>query len=44
MTTVVQAASQDIHVLRVNGTIVPVVADYIDEGISEAERARVFGR
>jgi len=34
---VVNAATQSIQVLRVDGTIVPVVADYIDRGISEAE-------
>ena len=31
------AASPDIHVLHVDGTIVPVVADYIDRGITDAE-------
>ncbi len=33
----VGAATQSIHVLTVDGTIVPVIADYIDRGISEAE-------
>ncbi len=33
----VSAATQSIHVLKVDGTIVPVVADYIDRGISKAE-------
>src|SRR4030042_7023059 len=31
------ADSSDIEVLRVDGTIVPVVADYIDRGIGRAE-------
>jgi len=31
------AATQSIHILHVEGTIVPVVADYIDRGISQAE-------
>jgi membrane-bound serine protease (ClpP class) len=31
------AASPVIHVLQVDGIIVPVVADYIDQGITEAE-------
>ena len=31
------AATQSIHILHVEGTIVPVVADYIDRGISKAE-------
>lgn len=31
------AASPVIHVLQVDGTIVPVVADFIDQGITEAE-------
>ncbi len=35
--TEAQAASQMIHVLRVEGTIVPIIADYIDRGISKAE-------
>ena len=34
---VAQAAGSGVVVLRVDGTIVPVVADYIDRGISEAE-------
>ncbi|OGN91393.1 MAG: serine protease [Chloroflexi bacterium RBG_13_50_10] len=33
----VGADSSDIEVLRVDGTIVPVVADYIDRGIGRAE-------
>ena len=36
-TIVAQASSSGVVVLRVDGTIVPVVADYIDRGISEAE-------
>ncbi len=32
-----QAATPVIEVLRVEGTIVPIVADYIDRGISQAE-------
>ena len=32
-----RAANQSIHVLRVEGTIVPVVADYIERGIEKAE-------
>jgi membrane-bound serine protease (ClpP class) len=31
------AANQSIHILRVEGTIVPVTADYIDRGIEKAE-------
>lgn len=31
------AASQSIHILHVEGTIVPVVADYIERGIEKAE-------
>lgn len=31
------AASPDIEVLRIDGTIVPIVVDYIERGISEAE-------
>ncbi|MFC1947138.1 nodulation protein NfeD [Chloroflexota bacterium] len=34
-----QAAAPSVHVLTVDGTIVPVIADYIDRGISEAEGA-----
>ncbi|MDD5094674.1 MAG: ATP-dependent Clp protease proteolytic subunit, partial [Dehalococcoidia bacterium] len=34
---VAQDDSSDIYILHVDGTIVPVVADYIDRGISEAE-------
>lgn len=34
-----QAAAPSVHVLTVDGTIVPVIADYIDRGISEAEDA-----
>jgi len=33
----VSANTQSVQVLRIEGTIVPVVADYIDRGISEAE-------
>ncbi len=33
----VSATTQSIQVLRVEGTIVPIVADYIDRGISKAE-------
>lgn len=33
----VQAQGSPVHVLTVEGTIVPVVADYIDDGISRAE-------
>ncbi len=33
----VQAAAPTVEVLSVDGTIVPVIADYIDRGISEAE-------
>lgn len=33
-----QAAAPSVHVLTVDGTIVPVVADYIDRGITEAEK------
>ncbi|MBT4511720.1 MAG: nodulation protein NfeD, partial [Chloroflexi bacterium] len=31
------ADSPEIHVLHVDGTIVPVIADYIDRGITKAE-------
>jgi len=31
------AATQSIHILHVEGTIVPVVAEYIDRGITKAE-------
>lgn len=31
------AATPSIHVLKVEGTIVPVIADYIERGISQAE-------
>ncbi len=34
---VAEAATQPIHVLKVEGTIVPIIADYIDRGISKAE-------
>ncbi len=37
VSTNVSAATQSIHILHVEGTIVPVVADYIDRGISKAE-------
>ncbi|UCG10356.1 MAG: nodulation protein NfeD [Dehalococcoidia bacterium] len=33
----VNAANQSVKVLHVKGTIVPIVADYIDRGISQAE-------
>jgi len=33
----VSANTQSIQILRVEGTIVPIVADYIDRGISKAE-------
>ncbi|MFC1987135.1 nodulation protein NfeD [Chloroflexota bacterium] len=39
--TQVQAATPVIEVLHVEGTIVPIVADYIDRGISEAEDKNV---
>jgi membrane-bound serine protease (ClpP class) len=32
-----QAAGQSVHVLHVEGTIVPIVADYIERGIAKAE-------
>ena len=35
----VQAASPGIHVLRVKGTINPVLVDYIERGIEQAEDA-----
>lgn len=35
----VSANTQSIQILRVEGTIVPIVADYIDRGISKAEDA-----
>jgi membrane-bound serine protease (ClpP class) len=35
--TTAQAAAPSVHVLTVDGTIVPVMADYIDRGIREAE-------
>jgi membrane-bound serine protease (ClpP class) len=31
------AATQSVHILHVEGTIVPIVADYIDRGITQAE-------
>ena len=34
---VVNGANRDIHVLRVEGTIVPAVYNYINRGISQAE-------
>ena len=34
-----QAAAPSVHVLTVDGTIVPAIADYLDRGISEAEDA-----
>ena len=34
---IVGAATPSIQVLKVDGTIVPIVADYIDRGISQAE-------
>ena len=33
------AATSSVHIITVDGTIVPVVADYIDRGIREAEDA-----
>ena len=33
----ISADTMGIQVLRVNGTIVPVIVDYIDRGISQAE-------
>jgi membrane-bound serine protease (ClpP class) len=35
--TIISASSPTIEILHVEGTIVPVVADYIDRGISHAE-------
>ena len=35
--TTVSATAQSIEVLHVEGTIVPIVADYIDRGIGQAE-------
>ncbi len=37
--TTAQAAAPAVHVLTVDGTIVPVIADYIDRGIGDAEDA-----
>ena len=37
VSTNVSASTQSIHILHVEGTIVPIVADYIDRGISKAE-------
>ncbi|MBN2240038.1 MAG: nodulation protein NfeD [Dehalococcoidales bacterium] len=37
--SVAQAAAPAVHVLTVDGTIVPVINDYIDRGISDAEKA-----
>ncbi len=37
VSSTVNAGSSNIEVLRIEGTIVPVVADYIERGISEAE-------
>jgi membrane-bound serine protease (ClpP class) len=36
--TLASASSPTVHVLHVQGTIVPVLADYIDRGISQAEK------
>ncbi len=33
----IEAASSRIDVLRIEGTIVPVVADYVERGIKQAE-------
>jgi membrane-bound serine protease (ClpP class) len=38
-TSAAQAATTSVHVLTVDGTIVPAIADYLDRGISEAEDA-----
>ncbi|MGD9116648.1 MAG: nodulation protein NfeD [Dehalococcoidia bacterium] len=35
----IHAANQSVHILHVEGTIVPAVADYIERGIEEAEDA-----
>ncbi|TRZ92820.1 MAG: hypothetical protein D4R82_06310 [Dehalococcoidia bacterium] len=37
VSSTVNAGSSNIEILRIKGTIVPVVADYIERGISEAE-------
>ncbi|MBM2831706.1 MAG: hypothetical protein HW414_758 [Dehalococcoidia bacterium] len=37
LVTGVRAASGEVYILRVSGTIVPVIADYIDRGIDRAE-------
>jgi membrane-bound serine protease (ClpP class) len=37
LTVAASANTQSVQVLRIEGTIVPVVADYIDRGISQAE-------
>jgi len=37
LSVAVSASSQPIRILRVEGVIVPIVADYIDRGISKAE-------
>jgi membrane-bound serine protease (ClpP class) len=34
-----QAATTSVHVLTVDGTIVPVIADYLDRGINDAENS-----
>jgi membrane-bound serine protease (ClpP class) len=38
-TSAAQAATTSVHVLTVDGTIVPAISDYLDRGISEAEDA-----